>query len=532
MSKVIFGFLGTQLDGGFTEKRWDRWRPSVGLAGWEETVNRIELFTCKEADAALATQVTADVAQMAPHIDVRVHNLNITDPWNFAEVYGALHDFARAYHFKESDEYLVHLTTGTHVAQICLFLLTEARYIPGKLLGTRSAGNKGVETAWRGLAEVIDLNLASYDNLASRFRQERTDSIELLKGGIVTRNEPFNALISRIETVSIKSTAPVLLTGPTGAGKSQLAGRIYALRHQKHLATGEFVEVNCATLRGENAMSALFGHKKGAFTGAVSDRPGLLRRADKGILFLDEIGELGLDEQAMLLRALEDKRFLPLGADKESSSDFQLLAGTNRDLRAAVRAGTFRGDLLARIDMWTFTLPGLAERKEDIEPNLDYELECAGRELGGLVSMNKEAREAFLAYAHKAPWTGNFRDFKASVMRMATLCQGGRIRKEDVVLEVGGLVERDGAGEGDVPASANLVRKLLGEDYGIDPFDAVQLEYVLKVIVQSNSLADAGRTMFAHTRSMKSSSNDSDRLKKYLARFGVDFSSAKQALAN
>ncbi|MFT5424055.1 MAG: transcriptional regulatory protein RtcR [Phycisphaerales bacterium] len=95
------------------------------------------------------------------------------------------------------------------------------------------------------------------------------------------------------------------------AGKSRLAGRVYELRKHRHLVEGELVEVNCATLRGDSAMSALFGHKKGAFTGASSDRPGLLRAANHGILFLDEIGELGLDEQAMLLRAIEEKRFLP-----------------------------------------------------------------------------------------------------------------------------------------------------------------------------------------------------------------------------
>ena len=138
---------------------------------------------------------------------------------------------------------------------------------------------------------------------------------------------------------------------------------------------GPFVEVNCATLRGDAAMSALFGHVKGAFTGAIRDRPGLLRAADGGLLFLDEVGELGPDEQAMLLRALEEKRFLPVGADKEVKSDFQLIAGTNRDLSDAVRQGRFREDLLARINLWTFQLPALRERREDIEPNLDYELE-------------------------------------------------------------------------------------------------------------------------------------------------------------
>src|SRR5690606_37900127 len=203
-----------------------------------------------------------------------------------------------------------------------------------------------------------------YDRLASRFVQERHEATSFLKGGIETRNAAFNNLIDRVERVAIHSRSPMLLTGPTGAGKTQLARRIYELKKSRREVAGDFVEVNCATLRGDGAMSALFGHVRGSFTGALRDRPGLLRAADRGILFLDEIGELGLDEQAMLLRALEEKRFLPVGADREASSEFQLIAGTNRDLTAAVRERTFRDDLLARINLWTFALPALRDRPE------------------------------------------------------------------------------------------------------------------------------------------------------------------------
>ena len=104
--------------------------------------------------------------------------------------------------------------------------------------------------------------------------------------------------------MAINAKEPILLTGPTGAGKSQLARRIYELKKSRHQISGPFVEVNCATLRGDSAMSALFGHVKGAFTGALKDRPGLLRAADGGMLFLDEIGELGADEQAMRIAGL------------------------------------------------------------------------------------------------------------------------------------------------------------------------------------------------------------------------------------
>jgi len=203
------------------------------------------------------------------------------------------------------NNYYVHITTGTHVAQICLYLLTEANFLPGKLIQTSPAPDD--EPA--GRIHIIDLDLSRYDLIAQRFEREAHEGVAWLKDGIETRNTAFNHLMDQLEQVSIRSSAPILLTGPTGAGKSRLARRIHSLKQQRGELQGDLVEVNCATLRGDSAMSALFGHVKGAFTGALSARRGLLREADGGLLFLDEIGELGADEQAMLLRAIEDKRF-------------------------------------------------------------------------------------------------------------------------------------------------------------------------------------------------------------------------------
>ena len=524
---VVFGFLGTQLDSGATEKRWERWRPSVALCGHDAlSVDRLELFLCSTAHQELADRIAADIALVSPHTEVISHVLDLPDPWDFPRVYEVLHDFAKSREFSDETDYYVHLTTGTHVAQICLFLLTESRYFPARLVDTYS--HKGVAEAWRGRLEVIDLDLARYDLLASRFKQEQEDSEALLKSGIATRNAAFNALISQVEKVCLRSSAPILLTGPTGAGKSQLAGRIYALRARRHQVKGAFVEVNCATLRGDNAMSALFGHKKGAFTGATGDRPGLLKSADGGILFLDEIGELGMDEQAMLLRALEDKRFLPMGSDKESSSDFQLIAGTNKNLAMEVAAGRFRADLYARINLWTFALPGLAERREDIEPNLDYEMERASVNLGLRVSMNDAARQRYLVFAQTAAWPGNFRDLAASVMRMATLAEGGRIVLEDVGHEVVRLEQAWHAHQPEAPVSR--VARVLG-DRALDIFEAAQLEAALAVIAASRNMAEAGRKLFAVSRTERKSVNDSDRIKKYLQSWNLTYDDVKARLA-
>ncbi|MCI0417248.1 RNA repair transcriptional activator RtcR [bacterium] len=518
--QVIIGLLGTTLDARKGAERWEKWRPSVAICQHEDfLVSRLELLYQKKF-SSLVELVSEDLRLVSPETEVRTWNVEMQDPWDFEVVYGALHDFARGYTFDiDREDYLVHITTGSHVAQICLFLLTESRHLPAKLLQTSPPSSHSKEM--KGSYTIIDLDLSKYDRIASRKRLEIRESLSYLKSGIETKNEGFNKLIEHIERVAIHSKSPILLMGATGAGKSQLARRIYELKKHRRQISSDFVEVNCATLRGDAAMSALFGHVKGAFTGAVSDRAGLLRTADGGILFLDEIGELGLDEQAMLLRALEEKKFLPVGSDREVSSDFQLIAGTNRDLFAAVQQGRFREDLLARINLWTFHLPGLRARSEDIAPNLDYELNQFAEKNGVMVSFSKEARDKYLRFAtsSEAEWRANFRDLNASITRMATLAAGGRITVENVSAEIECLKVMWKRGE----EKDSLLENLIGVEKVelLDRFERAQLAEVLKCCMESRSLSEAGRRLFSVSRQSKKISNDADRLRKYLARFGI-----------
>jgi transcriptional regulatory protein RtcR len=520
---TVIGFLGSTLDAAkFGPSRWNKWRPTVSICMQEDL--RVDRFILLHGSyhRRLAEFVMDDIRDVSPETEVVPQLLDFDDPWDFEEVYGKLLDFARDFPVDpDAQDYLVHITTGTHVAQICLFLLTEARYLPGRLLQTQP--QRGAPQPI-GTWNVIDLDLSRYDSIATRFAEASAESASFLKSGIETRNPAFNRMIEEIEQVAVRSRAPILLMGPTGAGKSQLARKIYELKKLRHQVSGPFIEVNCATLKGDSAMSALFGHRKGAFTGAAQDRPGLLKSADKGLLFLDEIGELGLDEQAMILRAIEEGRFLPVGADSEAKSDFQLIAGTNRDLVGEVTAGRFRDDLFARLNLWTFSLPGLAARREDIAPNLDYELERFAEREGARVTFNKEARDRYLAFAESAAakWQGNFRDLAASVTRMATLSATGRIDSEAVGLEIARL---RATWSGETPSGDGL-DALLGPDRlaAIDPFDRVQLAFVVTACRGAASLSDAGRSLFAASRAQRKSTNDADRLRKYLARFDLDWS--------
>jgi|TARA_B100000745_G_scaffold13369_1_gene9972 transcriptional regulatory protein RtcR len=526
---IVVSLLGTQLDFvGKSNDRWQRWRPNVSLCAQQDwVVDELHLIH-EPRSQRLASQVAEDITHISPETQVIPHRWETHDPWDFEEMYAQLYDFCQQLTFEEDADYYFHITTGTHVAQICIFLLTESRIFPGKLV--QSSPLKGDER-FMGQCRFIDLDLSKYDQLASRFAEHHLSGESFLKQGIETQNAQFNTMIEQIEKVAIRSKAPILLTGPTGAGKSQLASRIYQLKKLRDQVSGRFISVNCATLRGDSAMSALFGHVKGAFTGAQSQRDGFLKSADKGTLFLDEIGELGADEQAMLLSAIETKAFYPVGSDSPVSSDFQLIAGTHRNLAQLSQEGRFREDLLARINLWTYALPGLKDRREDIAPNIDYELKAYEKAEGKRVTFNKEAYQHFMHFAlsDHAIWQGNFRDLNAAITRMGTLANGARISLEDVKAEIerlNGQWASAKSNNGNIATSR--VKDYVNEpEKNIDRFDLPQLDYVLNICSESKSMAAAGRYLFNISRTQKSSCNDSARLGKYLEKYGLrwaDFS--------
>ncbi len=236
---VVLSLIGPNLDAGHGPNRWNRWRPTVSIGQqYDLGAARVHLLHQRRYDQ-LARQVTDDLLQVAPDLVVKSHHVEFTDPWDFEDVYGALWGFARGFPFKpDVEDYLVHITTGTHVAQICLFLLTESRHIPARLLQTSPSG-PGNEPP--GKHTIIDLDLSKYDKLATRFREERAAGASLLTAGIPTRNPAFTALIARIERVAVASSAPMLITGPTGAGKTRLARRIFELKKARNLVDGALV---------------------------------------------------------------------------------------------------------------------------------------------------------------------------------------------------------------------------------------------------------------------------------------------------
>lgn len=522
---VVVSLIGTQLDYvGKRVDRWAKWRPNVSLCSQQDLiVNEFHMLHDNHS-SRLANNVAVDISSISPETKMILHTTNFKDPWDFEEVYAKLFDWCQQQEFDtDKNEYLFHITTGTHVVQICSYLLTESRHFPGRLIQTSPDHNNKNKSI--GRIQIIDLDLSKYDQLATRFDIEHQEGKDFLKGGIQTKNKAFNKLITQIEKVAIRSQDPMLLTGPTGAGKSQLATRIFQLKKKRSMLKGALVSVNCATLKGENAMAALFGHTKGAFTGALKSRDGFLLTAHNGVLFLDEVGELGLEEQAMLLHAIENKKFHPVGSDATVSSDFQLIAGTNRDLKQEIKKRAFREDLLARINLWTYELPALKNRKEDIPVNLEYELDLFSQKSGHRVQFNKEAKNIFIDFAtsNEALWSGNFRDLSSAITRLCTLADSSRVTVDDVKDEIERLkyswrptLE---------PSGDNLQNYLPKEQLDkLDSFDSNQLGYVIDICQRHNTMASAGRELFDVSRTLKSQPNDSSRLQKYLNKYGLKWS--------
>ena len=232
---------------------------------------------------------------------------------------------------------------------------------------------------------------------------------------IVGESEAIREILGMVETVA-PTEARVLVTGANGAGKELVARQIH---NGSPRAEGPFVEVNCAAIPGELIESELFGHEKGAFTSAVSQRKGKFEQAQGGTLFLDEIGDMSANAQAKVLRALQEHKISRVGSDKDIAVDVRVVAATNKDLKQAIADGEFREDLYHRLAVVPIHVPSLAERASDVPVLVAHFLDMLCSQSGR--SVPKVSAEAMDMLAG-APWTGNVRELRNAVERLLIFC--------------------------------------------------------------------------------------------------------------
>jgi DNA-binding NtrC family response regulator len=258
------------------------------------------------------------------------------------------------------------------------------------------------------------------ENAALRTRLQRQDRVE----GMITEDPAMRELLATVERVA-PSDLPVLVQGESGTGKELVARAVHTLSRR---AAQPFVAINCGAVPENLLESELFGHERGAFTGALQRKPGLFEVADRGVLFLDEIGEVAPSVQVKLLRAIETREFLRVGSTRPVRSDVRIVSATNKDLKAEMAAGRFREDLYFRLNGVTVRLPPLRERKADVPLLARHFLDrvAAGK------TFTPRALEALRSYS----WPGNVRELQMVVQRTAILAQKDAIDVDDLPVDV------------------------------------------------------------------------------------------------
>jgi DNA-binding NtrC family response regulator len=344
-------------------------------------------------------------------IDVVIQDMNFTADTTSGEEGVALF---RAIRQRHTDLPVILLTAWTHLeTAVELVKAGAADYMAkpwddAKLLAT--------------VENLLELSESTRE--VSRARNERRKRREDLQRRYDLDNLVF-ASESMARTLDLacqvaRSEVPVLITGPNGAGKERIAAIVHANSPAKR---GAFIAVNCGALPGELIEAELFGADAGAYTGANKAREGRFELADGGTLFLDEIGNLPLSGQVKLLRVLETGQFERLGSGRTRQVKVRVLSATNADLKAMIRAGTFREDLYYRLNVIEVNLPPLAERVDDILPLAEHFLD-------GRAELSDAARDALLSYA----WPGNVRELKNAIERASLLASGARITPEQLNL--------------------------------------------------------------------------------------------------
>jgi DNA-binding NtrC family response regulator len=295
---------------------------------------------------------------------------------------------------------------------------------------------------------LVTENRALREALRGRYRLE----------GIVAESGKMQEVLSVVHRVAA-STATVLIHGESGTGKELLA---QAIHYQSPRSSKPLVTVNCAALPETLLESELFGHVRGAFTGAVADRPGRFEAADGGTLFLDEIGEVSPAVQAKLLRVLQEREFEQVGSSRTVKVDVRVIAATNRDLEAGVREQRFRGDLFYRLNVVALFVPPLRERREDILPLLDHFLKKYAAENAKTIrGITRPARDALLTYEYP----GNIRELENVVERAVVLARGDLIDLDDlpVVLQEAAPIVTP-APPGTLPGELEALERRMIED--------------------------------------------------------------------
>lgn len=408
----------------------DQRGPILSLVA-EEPFDRIILFsTPATEDITLATQ--KELARIAVETEIEIRDVPLNDPTDYRSILTQLRSHLRSILDELPDaSFFIAVASGTPQMHASWVLLAASGEIPAKILHVRPPR---FVTKDQSVVSEVDLSSDEFPSIRARISAPEgiPDDVAPDLGLVVRQLDLVGDHPSIREAIEVAaalatSDAPILIRGETGTGKELFARLVHVLSGRPK---DRFVAINCAAIPEDLVESILFGHRKGAFTGAVRDQQGKFDLANGGTLFLDELAELPLPAQAKLLRILQDGMVEPVGADGPHEVDVRVVAATNRDVAKAIKAGEFREDLYYRLNVGEIKLPPLRERRSDI-PKLA--LQVLDRVNATMRSPKRLSQDA-LARLQSHNWPGNVRDLHNVIERSVRLCRTPVLDAEDLLI--------------------------------------------------------------------------------------------------
>lgn len=497
VKRILLAWLGnTDLNASAGDEK-----AGLGPIGLAITSRKFDQLVLLSNHAKAATSAYEKWVYRRRKVPVRIHYVSLSRPNNYEEIYRAavrvIEDTTGP--SSEKIELTFHLSPGTPAMTAIWIILAKTRF-PANLIETSvQEGIRDTKIPFEIAAEFIpDLFRESDKALLAKTSAPVPVAPEF--SAILHKSKQMRDLIDQAHRVAIRSV-PVLIEGESGTGKELLARAIHSASPRRQR---EFIPVNCGAIPPELVESELFGHLKGSFTGAISDRSGFFGRADGGTLFLDEIGELPIAAQVKLLRVLQEGEITPVGSARPKKVDVRVISATNRDLMSAVRNGYFRDDLFFRLAVIALRVPPLRNREGDIGLLIDDTWKRLNDEASGLQIPIKElstsARNLLLHYS----WPGNIRELQNTLTRLAVMSKAKSVTK----------VEASMAILGDLSDRTEILNRSLGNGFSLsETIGEVARHYLMRALKQ----AEGNKSESARLLGMA----NYQTLKNWLAKYGV-----------
>ncbi len=414
-----------------------------------------------------------------------LHPVKLEKVTDHGEILRAVQPILGELKLKPNDELCFHLSPGTPSMASIWVLLAKSKY-PATLYQTTQDDISIAEIPFDVTVELVPQLLSEPDRFWQHLVEQGAEETPGFSS-IIGNSAPLRLAIGRAKRAAIFDVT-VLLLGESGSGKEMFGNAIHQASHRR---SGPFVSINCAAISRELLESELFGHVKGAFTGADKDRDGAFKQADGGTLFLDEVGECDLAMQAKILRALQPppgaeasrRVFRPVGATKDTTADVRVVAATNRDLPKEIQEGNFREDLFYRLSMITVKLPPLRERKGDVsllaESLLDQingQFESTSRP--GYVRKSLPAET--LRHMENYHWPGNVRELYNCLVQAAIMQDNAKLKPRDIASAIASMPSASKASATDV---------VLGDGFAVDEYlDDIRRSLIKRAMDQANGV--------------------------------------------